>query len=45
MYGVYSPAAKWYIQCFLWILVPETINNKNPTDATLSYFSVFLKFA
>ena len=42
-----SPAAKWvkcdseYIQCFLWILVPETTNNKNPTDAILSSLIVF----
>ena len=34
----YSPE---YIQCFLWIQIPNTIYNKNPMDATLSSLSVF----
>ena len=35
---------KWdleYIPCFLWILFPNTIYNKNPMDATLSSLSGF----
>ena len=48
----YSPAAKQqiglevgfvvYTMFFLWILVPNTIYNKNPMDATLSALSVCL---